>query len=708
MIATLEILGTKIDLFKDENISIIDAVIDIKAIDKNKNSFTRNFTVPASRINNKLFKHWYDANLDNSFDARKKQQAQILLDGIVFKEGFVQLMKVNVEKDRATSYSVNFSGRVVGIKKSVRDFKLKDLDLSQYNHSYDDNTIKIGLVSSLFGGDLVYTPIVKKQYFVEDGRTDANTDKLRNISYVAGSQNGIDWSDMRPSLKLLPIIEAIEVKTGIKFSRDFFDTDEFKELFLWVNNSNEKRILGNSKIVDFDSKDSDSFMNLDTNIATFPCDTNQAFASWTGNITITPLSGFESVPYTVKMFQNEELRYTKDIEFGNSFNGSFSYESEQGFQPQRVYFELESAEDFEYSAEFTHDQFTPLFTIVGIANSSFNEIEAEFIMENEMPDIKIIDFLKGLFSMFKLVVIPTNENEYYINTLDGYYSQGDYYDITKYIDFNKYDVNVGTIYNEISFKFQEPSTIANILFNKVNDRYFGDEELIVRENPNDPNSEQIDGTSFELELPFEQVLFERLSDNTDNISSTVVYGRVTDETGDPTDTKPLIHYVANSERGTNTKQIGFLNSDNTSVTINRYNVPLHGNTLESPIYSTTFAAEQNVFTNIFMSKNLYSNHYKTYIDSVFNVRKREYKYKAYLPIRIITKLELNDYIIIKGNYYRINKYSYNVLTKETELDLINFLGQTPIINTSPLVTADNNTITSDNNLITSDNGNKNN
>ena len=34
MIATLEILGTKIDLFKDENISIIDAVIDIKAIDK--------------------------------------------------------------------------------------------------------------------------------------------------------------------------------------------------------------------------------------------------------------------------------------------------------------------------------------------------------------------------------------------------------------------------------------------------------------------------------------------------------------------------------------------------------------------------------------------------------------------------------------------------------------------------------------------------
>lgn len=672
MIATLEILGTKIDLFKDENISIIDAVIDIKAIDKNKNSFTRNFTVPASRINNKLFKHWYDANLDNSFDARKKQQAQILLDGIVFKEGFVQLTKVNVEKDRATSYSVNFSGRVVGIKKAVRDFKLKDLDLSQYNHSYNDSTIKTGLVSSLFGGDLVYTPIVKKQYFVEDGRTDANTEASRNISYVAGSQNGIDWSDMRPSLKLLPIIEAIEVKTGIKFSRDFFDTDEFKELFLWVNNSNEKNINGSSKTVDFNRKVGASDMNLTTNIATFPCDKdfNIEFQSI---FSLLPKAGFESVTYTVKMFLNGEENFSETINGGSFTNDPiYTFFSPSGFEEQKVYFEIIAGEDFEYDASFSQRQYNQS-TQIFYAYADNNFIASNFIIENEIPDIKIIDFLKGLFSMFKLVVIPANENEYYINTLDGYYKQGDYYDITKYINFNKYDVNVGTIYNEISFKFQEPNTIANILFNKINDRYFGDEELIVRENPNDPNSEQIDGTSFELELPFEQVLFERLSDNTDNISSTVVYGRITDESGEPTDTKPLIHYVANSERGTNTKQIGFLNSDNTSVTINRYNVPLHGNTLESPIYSTTFAAEQNVFTNIFMSKNLYSNHYKTYIDSVFNVKKREYKYKAYLPIRIITKLELNDYIIIKGNYYRINKYSYNVITKETELDLINFL-----------------------------------
>ena len=40
-------------------------------------------------------------------------------------------------------------------------------------------------------------------------------------------------------------------------------------------------------------------------------------------------------------------------------------------------------------------------------------------------------------------------------------------------------------------------------------------------------------------------------------------------------------------------------------------------------------------------------------------------------MHIITKLKLNDTLEIKGNYYRIDKYSYNLLTGETTLNLIN-------------------------------------
>jgi len=104
LIVELKILGTKVELFQDENIEVINSVIDIKDITKNTNAFTRGFTVPASKSNNQLFSHYYDANIDNSFDARTKIAAEILVDGISFKVGFVQLTKVNVKKNKPTSY----------------------------------------------------------------------------------------------------------------------------------------------------------------------------------------------------------------------------------------------------------------------------------------------------------------------------------------------------------------------------------------------------------------------------------------------------------------------------------------------------------------------------------------------------------------------------------------------------------------------------
>ena len=679
MITQLKILGTKIDLFEDENINVIDSVVDIKDITKNNNVFTLDFTVPASRINNRLFGHWYDANINNAFDARKKQSAEILLDGISFKEGFVQLSKVNISKGVAASYSINFSGRLTGIKKSAKDLTLQDLDLSAFDHSYDAATVKTGLSGSLFSGDLVYAPIVKKQYYVEEDGTAQNTSKLQNISYFGAADNGIIWRDLRPSLKLLPIIEAIESKLGVNFSRNFFDTSEFSELFMWLSPSSKKEIEGETKIINFTSKEEGSFMDLATNTATFPCDANDNRA-YECYIKVFPKAGFESVPYTIKMYLNGELDFTLNVPSGFGENSPvFTFFSPSGAQDQVVYFEVQSSEDFEYNSELTEKS-----TKTGITWKSFgdnNSINADFIVANEIPNIKIIDFLKGLFSMYKLIVIPTAEDSYYINTLDAYYSEGGLYDVTKYVDFEKFDVNRGTILNEISFKFKDPKTINNILYKQLNgDRGFGDEELIVREDPSDNTSEQIDGKSFKLELPFEQVVFERLIDATDpntiSAYSTVVYGRITDESGEPVNIEPMLHYIDTAKRLS--KSIGFIDNFGTKTLLGDHNIPSHTNTRSNPEYSTTFSSEQSIYTNVYMSNTLYTNHYKDYIDGVFNVKKREYKHKAYLPINIVTKLQLNDLLKIKDDYYRINKYSYNLLTGETELDLINFFGDVSI------------------------------
>tara|TARA_R100001244_G_C5110468_1_gene121046 strand:+ start:151 stop:342 length:192 start_codon:yes stop_codon:yes gene_type:complete len=56
----LYISGTRVDLFKDETVSITQTIKNVKDISKTFTDFTQSFTVPASRINNKFFKHYYN------------------------------------------------------------------------------------------------------------------------------------------------------------------------------------------------------------------------------------------------------------------------------------------------------------------------------------------------------------------------------------------------------------------------------------------------------------------------------------------------------------------------------------------------------------------------------------------------------------------------------------------------------------------------
>ena len=49
----------KVDLFKEEIVSLTQVIQDIRDIDKVFTDFSKTFSIPASSTNNKLFKHWY-------------------------------------------------------------------------------------------------------------------------------------------------------------------------------------------------------------------------------------------------------------------------------------------------------------------------------------------------------------------------------------------------------------------------------------------------------------------------------------------------------------------------------------------------------------------------------------------------------------------------------------------------------------------------
>ena len=684
----LFINGELLDQYADESVDIVSSVLDVSDITKNTGDYSKSFTVPASKNNNRLFKHWYNASIDNGFDARSKVEGSIDIDGVPFKLGKWRLNKCNIVKGRLESYTINFFGNLPNISDTIGEDMLSDLAFPTLDHDWTSDNVIDGLEGDLLNGDIVYTLMANKRYFYNShsGAHDVDATTI-NIANGASTSHatGVVWSDLRPSVKLSKIIDAIETRYNsfiydnpIVFSRDFFSTTEFEKQYLWLKADDRVAIGGGEEIVDF-TTGSETYINLTTNVGTFVTDrvTNTRFAI--GN-KITPASGYEDVPYTfiVRNADTNEDVYAWDrTQWGNGdgiISIGTSLFSPSGTTTFNFTCHVKSNSKIEFTSEVSivkqvGSTFSPSDVTTGAAQTLVNKV----VIGDEMPELKIVDFLKGIFNMFKLVAIPKDDGSIYVNTLDSYYAQGQRYDATKYIDFAKFDVDRGELLKRIAFEFEEPSTILNMEFKKraADGQGYGASLVNVYESLTP--KKLIDGDTLEVKLPFEQIYFERLVEQDDAIVGTntnIQTGVILDDNLNQVVPKAVLHYT--SKQDISATPIRFVNDLAADVVLNtELIIPIHHFGPVAPVYANLFEAEFSNFTGESLVNNLYSIHYKDYVTAIFELKRRTFMYTANLPIQIVTRLELNDVIAIGEIDYRINKYSYNLLNGLTKLELIN-------------------------------------
>jgi hypothetical protein len=687
----LFINGELLDQYADESVDIVSSVLDVSDITKNTGDYSKSFTVPASKNNNRLFKHWYNASIDNGFDARSKVEGSIDIDGVPFKLGKWRLNKCNIVKGRLESYTINFFGNLPNISDTIGEDLLSDLSFPALNHEWTSTSVIAGLQGALFGGDLAYTLMANKRYFYNShsGAADIN-DTTINIANAASTSHatGVVWSDLRPSVKLSKIIEAIEAKYNaatyenpIVFSRDFFSTTEFAEQYLWLKADEKAAIGGGEDIVDFTRGD-ETYINLSTNIGTFTTirtGINRTF--FLIKQLIQPAAGYENVPYTlvVRNADTGSQFYAWSSEQFANGDGIVAREISLVSPSGTTIFNLEwyvkSNAKIVFSSSVTVIPFVnnspqyPSNITYGVNQTLVNNV----IIGDEMPELKIVDFLKGIFNMFKLVAIPKDDGSIYVNTLDSYYAQGQRYDATKYIDFAKFDVDRGELLKRISFEFEEPSTIMNMQFQKQAADGQGYGASLVNVYESLTPRKLIDGDTLEVKLPFEQIYFERLVDQNTAVTepdTNIQTGVILDDNLNQVVPKAVLHYVTRQD--ISATPIRFVNDLGVDVELNQSLLsPIHHFGVENPMYSNLFEAEFSNFTGETLVNNLYSIHYEDYITAIFELKRRTFMYTANLPIQIVTRLDLNDVIAIGEIDYRINKYSYNLLNGLTKLELIN-------------------------------------
>ena len=158
----------QMEMFSDETITITSKIQDARDISKVFTDFTKTFTVPASKENNKVFKHWYNYNIDEGFDNRIRKDALLEINYSPYKRGKIQLESVNLKDNQPYSYSVVFYGNTVNLKDLLRDDELSLLeDLDDYTHDYTSSNVKNGLQTGLSSGKIIYplTSHTKRFYY---------------------------------------------------------------------------------------------------------------------------------------------------------------------------------------------------------------------------------------------------------------------------------------------------------------------------------------------------------------------------------------------------------------------------------------------------------------------------------------------------------------------------------------------------------------
>ena len=700
----LYISGERIDLFKDEQVSISLSQQDVKDPAKIFAEFTKTFTIPASKSNNIIFEHYYNFNIINGFDARNKVEANIELNNISYKQGFVALNGVELKDNKAYAYKITFYGNTINLTKVFGDDDLSDLsELNVYNLDYTNTNVKTKLQGSV--GDDIIAPLIThtEQLFYD---TNASVQTFGNLNYINGQNHGVLFSELKYALRVDKIVQAIQThysSSGLPaFSDDFFNlatsqNKQYNNLYMWLHRK-KGNVASTQQVVTFATQVFEfsltSFTTIQSAVLLSGGGTTLSIIPGFENLLNNTLdlfvkTGYTTIPYTVELWRNGSLYWTSTEATGSR---SFSKNTSGGFGTLTVglyYVNIRTAT----AMTFTNIMWTFQGNIQqpsapnGWENvfetSPDGEFDAtlnfEFVITEQIPIIRTIDFMNALFRMFNLTAYYDNQpllvngninpdfGKIKIQTLDDFYGTNfNTWDISNYVKVDKSSINVGLPYNEISFSYQGLKTLLAATFSQENSTAWGALKYSGGTRLTGPN------TSYKIIVPFEHMQYERLFNQSNTTQATTIqYGRFVDDNQEPYLGKPLLFYPIKQTNGT---EISFMNTTTTNVAIDDYIIPSNSQELafSTSTNNINFNEERNEYTGASgFSGTLFQNFYNTYISNVFNTKRRIIKVSCYLPLNIIYKLQMNDVIVINNQDYIINKTDINLITGETKFELLN-------------------------------------
>jgi hypothetical protein len=489
--------GQQLDLFQDEDILLSNNVTGLFDIGVLPSDFTRQITIPGTKVNNAFFEHVYDISIDNPFlfATNIKVPAYFDFDSIYLSQGYLQLNKVNVRANKfIESYEVTIYGTLSSFGRDINRKFLTDLtSLSEYNHTASFDNITASWDGNLFNGDIVYP-------MADYGSAYQYTNGNLELFGIDDQDGALTVQNYKPAIRIKPVMDAIFAEAGYTYSSSFMNEAFIDDIYMVCNYG--------LKYPEFSGIDLETYgkIKIGAISGSGMTDITLASGSWTTlpwynelsdpqnfytngayrveqrtnlkgvlNININVSGSANNMPGTLSANGTWQLRMLETgsstaygttaipayINFFDQLQQSrgaitvginTTYELGTEFNLNSIpvgnyYFQIRQSPNYPSSVAAL-----PLVTLDPQASTkSFLEIRQVnsaadgrvMDIPSNMPygttGIKQIDFITGLQKKFNLVIYPnkTKANEFIIETFNNWYKKGEIRDFNKYINLDE-------------------------------------------------------------------------------------------------------------------------------------------------------------------------------------------------------------------------------------------------------------------------------
>lgn len=523
----------QLDTFADEEILVSNNVTGLFDLGILPSDFTRQITIPGTKVNNAFFQHVYDIMVENPylFSTNVKVPAYFDFDGIMISQGYLQLNQVNVYANKfIESYEISIYGGLSSFGRDVNRFFLTDLtsSLAQYNHTASYENISASWNGNLFNGDIVY-PLVEYgqriQYTPEE-----------NLFGIDSPDGALAVQDFKPAIRIKKVWDAIFEEFGYTYSSSFWEQPFLENAYMLCNNNLRYPVFTNYDLETYGLFRSSPISGSGTDVLLTAGNARQL--EWF-NINENPAGNLSpDLIYSLGFPSKIRGLINLDFEVSSSAVGNgipqFFLEIRDEFNTIVSTTELVNINNFMddvqiYNSTQTRTEKFELLTewnsqTLQVGNYRFfiryenqggsnfrvilspdNSVRAylQVTKVNQGGDglvmniaknmpfgttgIKLIDFITSIQKKYNLVIYPNNtkQREFIVETFNNWYTKGEIRDFNKYINLNEKIAAIpanNLAVNQLNFGDTLDGDYVSQQFSKAENREFGKTYYVDTEN----------------------------------------------------------------------------------------------------------------------------------------------------------------------------------------------------------------------------------